>query len=62
MAHMSSIWKCDPPYAGYVLKKWHCSYIVRGVELAVIHKRRHYNLRQAWNAGPVPEGTRAVQR
>lgn len=44
MAHMSSIWKCDPSYAGYVVKKWHCSYILRGIKLAVIHKRRRGNL------------------
>jgi hypothetical protein len=45
-----------------VLKKWHCSYIMRGVKLAIIHKRRHGNLMQARNACPVPEGARAVQR
>lgn len=62
MAHMSGIWKCDPSYAGYVFKKRHCSYIVRGVKLAVIHQRRHSNLMQVRNAAPVPEGARAVQR
>jgi hypothetical protein len=62
MAHMSGIWKCDPSYAGYVLKKGHCSYIMRSVKLAIIHKRRHGNLMQARNTGPVPEGARAVQR
>jgi hypothetical protein len=62
MAHMSGIWKCDPSYAGYVLKKRYCSDIVRGVKLAVIHKRRHGNLMKARNAGPVPEGACAVQR
>jgi hypothetical protein len=62
MAHMSGIWKCDPSYAGYVLKKRHGGYIVRGVKLAVKHKRRRGNLMQARNAAPVPEGARAVQR
>lgn len=60
MAHMSGARERNPSYAGYVLKKRHCSYIVRGVKLAVIHQRRRGNLMQAWNTTPIFEGACAV--
>lgn len=62
MAHMPHTLKRDPPDAGYVLKKRYCSYIVRGVKLAIVHKRRDRNSMQAWNTSPVFEGAGAVQK
>ena len=62
VAHMARIRELNPAHVRYVLEEGRDGYIWRGVKLAIVDERRHVDLVQARDGGPIPEGPTTTQR